>query len=111
MGKKRTGKRPSGKTPHRPASKPRAADSPAPAPSPRYTPAPARGLFRPTWHRAVGGAFVLGGVALFVLNDLALFGTQVIPGGHNELYALLAFLVAGVGTWWFGWYDRPQGRW
>ena len=77
----------------------------------RYTPKlKARGPFRPTWHKVVGALLLLAGVGIFVVNDLAWFDINLIPGGHNELYALLAFLVAGTSTWWFGWFDRPPGK-
>lgn len=77
----------------------------------RYTPKQKqRGLFRPTWHKVVGALFLLAGAAIFVINDLAWFDINLIPGGHNELYAGLAFLVAGGSTWWFGWFDRPPGK-
>ena len=79
--------------------------------SSRYTPKQrARGPFRPTWHRVVGALTLLAGVAIFIINDLAWFDINIIPGGHNELYAMLAFAVAGTSTWWFGWFDRPPGK-
>ena len=79
--------------------------------SSRYTPKmKARGPFRPTWHKVVGALFVVAGLAIFVINDLAWFDINLIPGGHNELYAVLAFVVAGASTWWFGWFDRPPGK-
>jgi hypothetical protein len=77
----------------------------------RYTPKQkARGPFRPTWHKVVGALTLLAGVAIFIINDLAWFDINIIPGGHNELYAMLAFVVAGTSTWWFGWFDRPEGK-
>ena len=82
-----------------------------PPPTARYTPpVKNRGLFRPMWHKVVGGLLILGGITLFVLNDLEWFDVHVMPGGHNELYALLAFGIAGSSTWWFGWFDRPPQR-
>lgn len=87
------------------------AASPVPEANSRYTPKlKARGPFRPTWHKVVGALLLLTGVGIFVVNDLAWFDINLIPGGHNELYALLAFLVAGTSTWWFGWFDRPPGK-
>ena len=83
----------------------------SPQASGRYTPKlKARGPFRPTWHKVVGALLVLLGLGIFVLNDLAWFDIDIIPGGHNELWALLAFAVAGSSTWWFGWFDRPPGQ-
>lgn len=77
----------------------------------RYTPkVKARGPFRPTWHKVVGALFLLAGAAIFIVNDLAWFDINIVPGGHNELYAALAFAVAGGSTWWFGWFDRPPGK-
>lgn len=80
-------------------------------PSSRYTPKQkARGPFRPTWHKAIGALLLLAGAAIFIINDLAWFDINWIPGGHSELYAMLAFVVAGTSTWWFGWFDRPPGK-
>jgi len=82
----------------------------APRASSRYTPKfKARGPFRPTWHKVVGALLVVLGLSIFVINDLAWFDINILPGGHNELWALLAFAVAGASTWWFGWFDRPPG--
>ena len=79
--------------------------------SARYTPKlKARGPFRPTWHKVVGAMLIILGLSIFVINDLAWFDINIIPGGHNELWALLAFAVAGTSTWWFGWFDRPPGQ-
>lgn len=77
----------------------------------RYTPpVKNRGPFRPVWHKVTGVLLVVAGVALFVLNDLEWFDVHVMPGGHNELYALLAIGVAASSTWWFGLFDRPPER-
>lgn len=81
-----------------------------PTASARYTPRN-RGAFRPGWHKLVGAAIIVAGVAIFVLNDVAWFGPKVLPGAHNELYAIVAFVVALPGTWWFGWFDPAEGRW
>lgn len=53
---------------------------------------------------------VVLGIALFVVNDLALVDIEVMPGGHNELWALVAAAVAASSMWWFGWFDRPAGK-
>jgi hypothetical protein len=65
---------------------------------------------RPTWHRVVGAAIVILGVAIAITNDLIFVGASrsPLPGGHSELYLMLAFGVAGYGTWWFGWFDRTK---
>ncbi len=83
-----------------------AAGSP-PAASSRFTPKiKARGPFRPTWHKVVGALLVLAGLSIFILNDLVWFDINLIPGGHNELWAMAAFGTAFASTWWFGWFDR-----
>jgi hypothetical protein len=82
----------------------------APTTNARYTPsAKNRGPLRPVWHKVIGGSLVLTGFVLFVLNDLEWFDVHVLPGGHNELYAVLSFLIAGSSAWWFGLFDRPPG--
>ncbi|MFP5326462.1 MAG: hypothetical protein ACLGHT_03140 [Acidimicrobiia bacterium] len=74
------------------------------APSARYTPkVKTRGPFRPTWHKVVGALMIVLGLAVFVLNDL----DGKLPGGHSELYALLAIGIAASSLWWFGAFDRP----
>lgn len=95
----------------RPADSRSAVAAPTVEPNSRYTPKQkARGPFRPTWHKVIGALLVLAGVSIFIINDLAWFDINLIPGGHNELYAMLAFAVAGTSTWWFGWFDRPPGK-
>ena len=77
------------------------------ASSPRYTPRQKRPFgFRPEWHKPLGWAIVLLGIAIAVVNDLAVFDIRVMPGGHSELYLVLALLVAGGGTWFLGLFDR-----
>jgi drug/metabolite transporter (DMT)-like permease len=63
-----------------------------------------RGPFRPTWHKVLGGGLILLGVAVFFIND---FSPDMLPGAHNELYAVLAMFLAASSVWWFGWFDRP----
>jgi len=83
----------------------------SPAGSGRYTPKlKNRGPFRPTWHKVVGALMVLAGLTVFVLNDLAWFDVRVMPGGHNELYAVVAVVIAASSLWWFGAFDRPPER-
>jgi hypothetical protein len=78
-----------------------------PTASSRYTPKiKARGPFRPTWHKVVGALLIVLGVGIFVINDLAWFDINLIPGGHNELWAMLGIVTAASSTWWFGWFDR-----
>lgn len=80
-------------------------------PNSRYTaPNKNRGPFRPTWHKVTGALFIVLGLGIFVLNDAEWFGVHLMPGGHNELYAILGIAVAVSSTWWFGWFDRPPGR-
>jgi len=93
-------------TAHHPSAGTRVAAQP-PAASARYTPkVKARGPFRPTWHKVVGAGLIVLGLAIFVLNDLE----GRLPGGHSELYALLAISIAASSLWWFGAFDRPPGR-
>lgn len=78
-----------------------------PAASARFTPKiKARGPFRPTWHKVVGALLIVLGLGIFVLNDLAWFDINLIPGGHNELWAIVGIGTAATSTWWFGWFDR-----
>lgn len=75
--------------------------------SPRYTPPQKKPFrFRPDWHKPLGWTIVLLGIAIAVFNDLEFFDIRVMPGGHNELYLILAFMVAGGGTWFLGLFDR-----
>lgn len=78
-----------------------------PTASSRFTPKiKARGPFRPMWHKIVGALLIVAGLGIFVLNDLAWFDINLIPGGHSELWAMAAFGTASTSTWWFGWFDR-----
>ena len=115
--KKRSGPtRRKGPTPRNPQRRSSTTTAPAaqPAPSGRYTPkTKARGPFRPTWHRVIGALLVVAGLGLFVVNDLAWFDITLLPGGHNELWAVLGIATAATSTWWFGWFDRtpkPSAR-
>ncbi len=79
----------------------------APPPNSRYTaPSKNRGPFRPTWHKVTGALLILLGLGIFVLNDAEWFGVHLMPGGHNELYAVLGIALAASSMWWFGWFDR-----
>jgi len=51
---------------------------------------------------------VASGVVIAVLNDVTRLGPRLVPGGHSELYLLLAMAVAGYGGWWLGIFDRPS---
>lgn len=95
------------------AARPPRVDRPQPEPqaTSRYTPPGRRSVrIRPTWHRVVGAAILVLGVTIAVLNDLIFVGAarSPLPGGHSELYLMLAFAVAGYATWWFGWFDRAR---
>lgn len=77
-----------------------------PEASARYTPPVKlnRGPFRPVWHKVLGAALIVLGVIIFFMND---FSPAMLPGAHNELYAVLGISVAASSVWWFGWFDRP----
>lgn len=75
--------------------------------SSRYTPPRKPYRFRPDWHRPVGWVIVAFGVVVAVVNDLAVFDIDIIPGGHSELYLMLALVIAGGGTWFLGLFDPP----
>lgn len=74
----------------------------------RTTPRRHAGGFRPTSHKWIGLALLLSGVVVLVLNDLMLLQPSLLllPGGHSELYLLVAVAIAGYSTWFFGWFDR-----
>ena len=94
--------------------KPSDTASTQPVASARFTPkVKARGMFRPTWHKVVGALLIVAGLGIFVVNDLAWFDVHLMPGGHNELWAVVGIGTAATSTWWFGWFDRtpkPSGR-
>jgi len=48
------------------------------------------------------------GIVLGVANDFARFGPNLLPGGHSELYLVLAVGLAAYGGWWLGIFDRPS---
>ena len=78
----------------------------APAASGRYTPPVTQFRIRPGWHRVVGVAELVIGVAIVVINYVDYADLRILPGGHNELYFLLGMFIAGGAMWWFGWFDR-----
>jgi hypothetical protein len=82
----------------------------SPASSSRYTPPPSPFRFRPSWHKVLGFALLVAGVALAVVNDVMMLQPSItlLPGGHNELYLFLGIAVAAYSTWWFGWFDRQR---
>jgi hypothetical protein len=55
-----------------------------------------------------GTPATLAGVSVLILNDVMLLQPSVVllPGGHNELYLLVAVVISGFSTWFFGWFDR-----
>lgn len=83
--------------------------APTPEPSARYTPARPAFRIRPAAHKVVGWALVALGVAIAVLNDVQWASSRlsVLPGGHSELYLMVAVAVAAFGAWWLGLFDRP----
>jgi hypothetical protein len=85
---------------------PEAEAAPTPT-SGRYTPPVKPYRLRPDWHKPLGWVIVAFGVLVAVVNDLAVFDIDVIPGEHSELYLLLAFVIAGGGTWFLGLFDPP----
>lgn len=83
---------------------------PEPAPSARYTPSRAVFRIRPLSHKVIGWVLVGLGVAVAVLNDVqwASSRLRLLPGGHSELYLMLALAIAAYGSWWLGLFDRPN---
>ena len=79
----------------------------APEASGRYTPRRPTFRIRPAGHRVAGWSMVAAGIAVAVLNDVAFFGPEPLPGGHSELYLVLGVAIAAYGTWWLGLFDRP----
>lgn len=82
---------------------------PPPSTTPgRYTAPQRHTELRPDWHRPVGWLIVALGVVIAVLNDAAPFvDMTLVPGGHNELYLLLAVAIAAGGAWLLGSFDAP----
>lgn len=93
----------------RSSATPPSSDEKTPTPSAgRYT-APRRPFrIRPDWHKPLGWFIVVFGVVVAVVNDLAMFDINLMPGGHSELYLLLALVIAGGGTWFLGLFDPPM---
>lgn len=93
-----------------PRKRPSAAapDESAPTSSSRYTAPQPKFRIRPKWHRLAGWFGVVLGVAIAVANDGMLIAEdlRLLPGGHQELYLILALLVAGGSTWFLGVFDR-----
>lgn len=86
---------------------PRTTGRPAPDASSRYTPRRPTFRIRPVSHKVAGWALVAAGIAVAVLNDVAFFGPEPLPGGHSELYLVLGVAIAAFGTWWLGLFDGP----
>lgn len=60
---------------------------------------------RPPWHKAVGGLSIAIGLAVIVVNYIDYADLRLLPGGHQEWYFALGFVVAASGTWWLGFFD------
>lgn len=73
----------------------------------RVTPKAPAPYFRPEWHRPIGWFIVALGLLVVIVNDLAYFDIELMPGGHSELYLFLGIGVAAGGTWFLGLFDRP----
>lgn len=80
-----------------------------PEPSARYTPSRPAFRIRPTAHKVLGWSLVALGIVIAVLNDVQWASSRLtlLPGGHSELYLMLALAVAAFGAWWLGLFDRP----
>lgn len=78
------------------------------APARRYTPPKPSFRLRPRWHRLAGWLAVVIGVVVAALNDVQLMGEdlQLLPGGHSELYLMLAVAIVVGSTWFLGLFDR-----
>lgn len=87
---------------------PRTPERANPEASSRYTPRRPTFRIRPTGHKVAGWSLVAAGIAVAVLNDVAFFGPEPLPGGHSELYLVLGVAIAAYGTWWLGLFDRPS---
>jgi hypothetical protein len=74
----------------------------------RYTPPKNRGIFRPTWHKLVGGASIVVGIALFFTCEFNGFKIHNY-GGH--IWYLVGLALAASSLWWFGAMDRSETRW
>lgn len=48
------------------------------------------------------------GLVVAVTNDLAFVEVDLMPGGHSELYLVLALVIAGAGAWCLGLFDPPS---
>ena len=71
---------------------------------------PSRRRRRPTWHKPVGIAVAVAGIALLALNDLVLVGLRTpLPGGHSEAYFVAGLASAFAGAWLTGVMDARGG--
>lgn len=62
---------------------------------------------RPGWHRPVGIAVAVLGIALILVNYAEQFGLGLMPGGHKEAYFILGVVMGAVGAWFLAAFDRP----
>jgi hypothetical protein len=53
----------------------------------------------------VGGLSIAIGLAVIVVNYIDYADLRLLPGGHQEWYFALGFVVAASGTWWLGFFD------
>jgi hypothetical protein len=74
--------------------------------SSRYTPRQSSGyIFRPIWHKVIGGILLVSGLSLFVSCE-ADIGDIHAYGGH--IWFLIGLAIAISSTWWFGLFDPPN---
>lgn len=67
--------------------------------------------FRPSRHRWIGVALVMGGILIAVANDTMLFIDRLLlPFGHQELWLMAGVLIAGFGTVFLGLFDPSVRR-
>ena len=72
----------------------------------RYTPPVRRPIrIRPEWHKPVGVAAVVGGLALFIACNLNVLGIHRY-GGH--IWYIVGLGIAVSSLWWWGALDPPE---
>lgn len=65
-------------------------------------------VLRPRWHRTLGWFGVAVGAVIAILNDIILFGVDLVllPFGHSELYLVLGLVIAAWSGRFLGLFDR-----